>query len=173
MYFMGKFNSSWYRIPRGKYMDGLSGLFRSPERRVNANLNTSLVRVIYITTILELCPSMNRECGNLTNAPETQSSSSAACYSPCPSISKLHTPTAEMLLTRGNADQVQSEYPIRSQRLPAARVRELLLSTSPESSSQPLHGHEVVFLKGSQGGSRSSREPPRPCLLQEAVLHQV
>lgn len=108
MYFMGKFNSSWYRIPRGKYMDGLSGLFRSPERRVNANLNTSLVRVIYITTTLELCPSTNRECGNLTNAPETQSSSSAACYSPCPSISKLHTPTAEMLLTRGNADQVQS-----------------------------------------------------------------
>lgn len=33
MYFMRKFNSSWYRIPRGKYMAGLSGLFRSPWRK--------------------------------------------------------------------------------------------------------------------------------------------
>lgn len=62
-------------------MDGLSGLFRSPERRVNRDLNTSLLRVIYIITMLELCCSTNCECGNLTNALETQSSSSVACYS--------------------------------------------------------------------------------------------
>lgn len=135
MYFMGKFNSSWYRIPRGKYMDGLSGLFTSPERRVNANLNTSLVRVIYITTTLELCPSTNRECGNLTNAPETQSSSSAACYSPCPSISKLHTPTAEMLLTRGNADQVQSRVSHPFTEAPRG----------PGQGTSPLHITRVLF----------------------------
>lgn len=35
-------------------MDVLSGLFRGPERRVNTDLNTSSVRVIYIITMLEL-----------------------------------------------------------------------------------------------------------------------
>lgn len=81
MYFMRKFNSSWYRIPRGKYMAGLSGLFRSPGRKVNTNLNTSLVRVIYISTMLELGCSTDCVCGSLTSALEIQSASSVACYS--------------------------------------------------------------------------------------------
>lgn len=80
MYFVRKFNSSWYRIPRGKYMAGLSGLFRSPGRKVNTNLNTSLVRVIYISTRLELGRSTDCVCGSLTSALETRSSSSVACY---------------------------------------------------------------------------------------------
>lgn len=80
MYFVRKFNSSWYRIPRGKYMAGLSGLFRSPGRKVNTNLNTSLVRVIYISTRLELGHSTDCVCGSLTSALETRSSSSVACY---------------------------------------------------------------------------------------------
>lgn len=79
-YFTRKFNSSWYRIPRGKYMAGLSGLFRSPGRKVNTNLNTSLVRVIYISTTLELGCSMDCVCGSLASALETQSASSVACY---------------------------------------------------------------------------------------------
>lgn len=81
MYFMRKFNSSWYRIPRGKYMAGLSGLFRSPGRKVNTNLNTSLFRVIYISTKLELGCSTDCVCGSLTSALDTQSLSSVACYS--------------------------------------------------------------------------------------------
>lgn len=92
MYFMRKFNSSWYRIPRGKYMAGLSGLFRSPGRKVNTNLNTSLLRVIYISTTQGLGCSMNCVCGSLTSALETQGSSSVALLLPCPSISKPHTP---------------------------------------------------------------------------------
>lgn len=40
-------------------MDELSGLFTSPEKTVNTNLNTSLVRVIYIITRLEFCCSKN------------------------------------------------------------------------------------------------------------------
>lgn len=95
MYFMRKFNSSWYRIPRGKYMAGLSGLFRSPGRKVNTNLNTSLLRVIYISTTQGLGCSTDCVCGSLTSALETQGSSSVACYS----IHLQTSHTAEMLPT--------------------------------------------------------------------------
>lgn len=77
-------------------MDGLSGLFRSPEKTVNTNLNTSLVRIIYIITMLGFCCSTNCVCGNLTNALETQGSFSVACYSL--SIYFQTSQAAEMLL---------------------------------------------------------------------------
>lgn len=47
-------------------------------REVNTNQNTSLVRVIYIITMLEFCCSKSCVCWNLTNALETQSPSSMA-----------------------------------------------------------------------------------------------
>lgn len=34
MYFTRKFNSSWYQVSSRKYMDGLSGLSRSPEKLI-------------------------------------------------------------------------------------------------------------------------------------------
>lgn len=34
MYFTTKFNSSWYQVSSRKYMDGLSGLSRSPEKLI-------------------------------------------------------------------------------------------------------------------------------------------
>ena len=61
-------------------------------REVNTNQNTSLVRVIYIITMLEFCCSKSCVRWNLTNALETQSPSSLARDFLVHLPIKLHTP---------------------------------------------------------------------------------
>lgn len=115
MYFIRKSNSSWYQVSGVKYMGGLSGLSRSPEKIVNTNQNTSLVRVIYIITMLEFCCSKSCVRWNLTNAPESQSLSPVARYF------LVHLPPyftcqwdATEALPEATTKKFISEYPIHS-----------------------------------------------------------
>lgn len=72
---------------------------------MNTNLNTSSVRLIYISTRLELGCSTDCVCGSLTSALETQSASSVAI--------RLQTShTAEMLPTHCKRQRGQSSVQV-------------------------------------------------------------
>lgn len=136
-------------------MDGLSGLFRSPEKIVNTNLNTSVVRVIYIITMLQFCCCKNCMCWNLINALETQSSSSMAYYFLGQLLQTSHT--TEMLLTHCKKQcwksSLQNSPLIHIEKAPGGPWLGNSSSTSSKSSSQTLHCNKVVFLKASMEGA--------------------
>ena len=108
-------------------------------REVNTNQNTSLVRVIYIITMLEFRCSKSCVRWNLTNALETQSPSSMAHdFLVHLSTSKLHMPMrCYWNIARGNAEKVHFKISqsFIFRRLPEATGWELLFTHHP---SPPL-----------------------------------
>lgn len=136
-------------------MGGLSGLFRGPERRVNTGLNPSSVRVIYIITMLELSAVQVARVGI---SPMSWKHKPSLLWPVIPLFVHFQTAhAAEMLLAHCKRQHGQSSIQVSQSSTEASQVPRLgtSLSTSTKSSSQPLHCNEVVFLRGSRGGSQS------------------
>lgn len=135
-------------------MDVLSGLFRGPERTVNTDLNTSSVRVIYIITMLELSAVQVARVG-ISPMPRKHKARLLWPVTPF-SIHFQTSHAAEMLLPHCKRQHGQRSIRVSQSFTEASQGPWLgtSVSTSPKSSSQPLHCNEVVFLRGSRGGSR-------------------
>lgn len=139
-------------------MDGLSGLFKSPEKTINANLNTSLVRVIYIITTLVFVAVQIVHVEISPKPLKHKTHFSVAYYSL--SFYFQTSQATEMLLKhckrQHRKSSFQKSHSLISRGLPGPTAGK---SPSPSFKSQPLHCNKVVFLKGPTGSSWSRRCP--------------